>query len=73
MTPITDNIYLRFFTNEGEEETNEQFISIAESQYSGVPIDDNGDNYDSDGYLYTYLGGGNNFVQITGILFDNKS
>jgi len=70
MIPITDNIYLRYFTNENGEETNEQFISIAESQFSGVPIDDNGDDYDSDGYIYTYLGGGNNFVQITGISFN---
>lgn len=71
MTAITDdNIYLRYFTNENGEETNEQFISIGELKLSGVPIDDNGDDCDSDDFLYTYLGGGNEFAKITGISFD---
>jgi hypothetical protein len=66
-----DNIYLRYFTNESGEETNEQFISISELNLSGVPIDEDGGEYDTDGFIYTYLGGGNNFVKITGVSTDN--
>lgn len=63
MIPNTSNIYLRYFTTTDEgKEIDEVFIPISDLDYSGVPIDSDGNNKDSDGYLYYF--NGNNYCQL---------
>lgn len=53
----TSNTFLRYFeTNENGEEIDEQFVSIADLEYSGCPIDENGDDLDRDEDLYKFDG-----------------
>lgn len=66
--PTTDNLYLRYFENsESGEEINERYLSVAEIDYSGAPINENGDDFDCDQLLYAY--DGKKFRQIVGFQF----
>ncbi len=56
----TSNTFLRYF-NEDEKEF---FVSIASLDYSGVPIDDNGNDLDNDEFLYRFDSETEKFVLI---------
>lgn len=65
-SPITDSTFLRYFqeTEEGAE-INETFISLANLDYSGVPIDpETGDDFDCDGFIYAC--NGDKFMRVIG-------
>lgn len=66
MSPITDSTFLRYFQEtETGEETNETFVSLANLDYSGVPINlETGDDLDCDGFIYAQYG--DKFVQVIG-------
>ena len=55
----TSNTFLRFFQNDKE-----VFISIADLEYSGSPINDDGDEFDNDELLYRYDQEKQEYVQI---------
>ena len=57
----TSNTFLRYFN---EYEKQEIFISIANLDYSGTPIDDNGDDLDNDECLYRFDSKTEKFVLI---------
>lgn len=57
----TSNTFLRYFN---EDEKQEVFISIANLDYSGTPIDDNGDDLDNDECLYRFDSKTEKFVLI---------
>lgn len=61
----TSNTFLRYFqTDKNGEEINEQYVSIAQLDYSGTPIDpETGDDFDRDEDLYKF-NGGNRYVKI---------
>ena len=48
----TSNTFLRYFATENEQK--EVFVSIAELDYGGCPIDENGYNLDNDELLYRF-------------------
>ena len=48
----TSNTFLRYFPTENEQK--EVFVSIAELDYRGCPIDENGDAFDNDEFLYRF-------------------
>ena len=48
----TSNTFLRYFNTENEQK--EVFVSIADLEYSGCPIDENGDDLDNDESLYRF-------------------
>lgn len=51
----TSNTYLRYFTTDDNgEETEEVFVSVAELEYSGCPIDENECYKDNDCCLYRF-------------------
>lgn len=51
----TSNTFLRYFTTDSNGvETEEVFVSIADLEYSGCPIDEDGDDKDSDCHLYRF-------------------
>ena len=59
----TSNTFLRYFkTDKNDQEIDEQFVSIDDLDYSGCPIDDNGDDLDRDENLYKF--DGENYVKI---------
>lgn len=59
----TSNTFLRYFkTDKNDQEIDEQFVSIDDLDYSGCPIDDNGDDLDRDENLYEF--DGENYVKI---------
>ena len=63
----TSNTYLRFFkeNSDDQEEFNGQevFVPIYDLTDSGVPIDDFGDDMESDGFLYKF--DGENYQKIS--------
>lgn len=50
----TTQVFLRYFESDStnEIEGTSRFVSISEIDYSGTPIDDNGDDLDNDGLVY---------------------
>lgn len=63
---LTSNIFLRYFReDETGNEVNETFISIADLDYSGTPIDPvTGDDLDNDCFLYRF--DGEKYIQLIG-------
>ncbi len=59
----TSNTYLRFFKENSDDQEEfdgqEIFVSISSLTDSGVPIDNFGDDMESDGFLYKKTAGGN--------------
>lgn len=56
----TSQIFLRYFKsdpNGNEIESSVRFVSVADLDYSGCPIDDNGDDFDNDGLVYICFDG----------------
>ena len=61
----TSNTFLRYFQeDQNGNEINETFVSIAQLDYSGTPIDaETGDDFDRDENLYKF-NGGNKYEKI---------
>jgi len=52
---LTSQVFLRYFQSDencNEIPDTEVFVSVADLDYSGCPIDDDGNNFDHDGLVY---------------------